>query len=288
MRAMFRPLLAALACLVGACAEPVAMRQEVIRLDAQWRLSTMEEASFERMLDAVRGLGQQPAGDAQRILSIPDLLRVVASNPSSLVRAEALRSAWQLGSDLPSEPWRSNIIDRNEFNRRTQRLDELIGTEDAARNLELVELVDWLGSFHAPTGDGQELRIAIGLAEVVASQAFWRSDELGQVFRMRMASSMHHALVLTTIFAVGDPVPVVREEALASARYLDPTVALGLVEGVLALENDSAVMLAALDSLEQLASRLEPGALRAVLEPLAETTDVAVRLRIRDMLATAS
>ena len=288
MHAPFRPLLAGVLCVVAGCAQPVAMRQEVILLDAQWRMSTMEEASFARMLDAVRGLGRQPAGDAQRILSIPDLLRVVVNNPSSLVRAEALRSAWRLGSEFPSEPWRIDLVDRDEFNRRTERLDELIGAEDAARNLEVVELVDWLGSFHAPSGDGQELRIAIGLAEVVASQALWRNDELGQIFRMRMASSLHHALVLTTLFAVGDPVPVVREEALASAQYLDPIVALGLVEGVLALENDSAVVLAALDSLEQLAPRLEPGSVRAVLEPLAGSTDVAVRLRIRNMLAPAS
>jgi len=264
------------------------MRQDVVRLDAQWRLATMEEASFSRMLDSVRGLGLQPSDDEQRILSIPDLLRVVTSNPSSLVRAEALRSAWMLGSDFPSEAWRVDDVDREEFNLKTQRLDELITGDGAANDPEVLELADWLGSFHAPTGDGQELRVAIGLAEVVASQALWRKDELGEVFRRRMTSSLHHALVLTTLFAVGDPYPVVREEALASAQYLDPTVALRLVEGVLALENDSAVVLAALDSLELLAPRLEPGALRTVLEPLTGSTDVAVRLRIRDILARAS
>jgi hypothetical protein len=288
MHAPIRPLLAGLLCLAAGCAEPVAMRQEVIRLDSQWRLSTMEEASFDRMLTSVRGLGLQPSNDEQRILSIPDLLRVVTSNPSSLVRAEALRSAWMLGSDFPSETWRVDDVDREEFNVKTQRLDELISGDGAPNDPEVLELADWLGSFHAPTGDGQELRVAIGLAEVVASQALWRKDELGDVFRKRMASSLHHALVLTTLFAVGDPYPVVREEALASVQHLDPTVALGLVEGVLALENDSAVVLAALDSLEQLAPRLEPGALRSVLEPLSGTTDVAVRLRIRDILARAS
>jgi len=288
MQAPTRPLLAVLLCLAAACAEPVALRQEVTRLDAQWRLSTMEEASFSRMLDSVRGLGLQPHDDEQRVLSIPELLRIVTSNPSSLVRAEALRSAWILGAHFPSEAWRVDVVDREEFNRKTQRLDELITGEAAANDPEVLELADWLGSFHAPTGDGQELRVAIGLAEVVASQALWRNDELGAVFRRRMSSSLHHALVLTTLFAVGDPYPVVREEALASVQHLDPSVALDLVEGVLALENDSAVVLAALDSLEQLASRLEPGDLRSVLEPLSGTTDVAVRLRIRDILARAS
>jgi hypothetical protein len=288
MFASSRFLAAGLLAGLAACAQPVALRQEVISLDAQWRLSTMEDASFARMLDAIRGLGGQAPGDEQRVLSIPHLLRVVTSNPSSLVRAEALRAAWLLGSGFPSEPWRVDEVDRESFNKKTERLDELIGLEDAGINAEVLELADWLGSFHAPTGDGQELRVAIGLAEVVGSQALWRQDELGAVFRQRMDSSLYHALVLTTLFAVGDPYPVVREEALASARFLDPSVALGLVEGVLALENDSAVVLAALDSLEQLEPRLEPGALRAVLEPLQETTDVAVRLRIRDILARAS
>ena len=46
--------------------------------------------------------------------------------------------------------------------------------------------------------------------------------------------------------------------------------------------------LAALDSLHELAPRLDPEALRGVLEPLRASTDVAVRAQINVLLGPAA
>jgi hypothetical protein len=99
-----------------------------------------------------------------------------------------------------------------------------------------------------------------------------------------MPGSLHHALSVVTQHAAGDAYPVVREEALLSARHLHPDVALRMVTQMLQRESDAAVVLAALDSLEQLASRMDAGSLRPVLAPLAGSSDVAVRKRIRELL----
>jgi hypothetical protein len=99
---------------------------------------------------------------------------------------------------------------------------------------------------------------------------------------------VHHALALVTLRASTDTWPVVREEALESVRYLHPEAALALISGVLGRETDSAVVLAALDSVAILAPRLDAEALRSVLEPLRDSTDVAVRAQVRELLGPAA
>ena len=275
-----------LALLLGGCQSPVEMRQVVIATDAQWREGAMAEGSFANMLSSVQWLGRQPADDAARLAAVPELLRVVLGDPSSLVRAEALRSAWRLAADLPAtEAWRVDPLEREDFNTRTQRLEALMAEDGATIDPETRELAQWLAHFHAPI---EQPSLGVTVSEVVTSQALWRRDALGDVFREELASSLRHALTLATLHAAGDPYPVVREEALASARYLHPDTALSLVSGVLARETDSAVMLAALDSLQAQVGQLQGVDLHAVLEPLQGSTDVAVRQRIRDILALAS
>ena len=284
-----RRLLVLLPCLLPAplagCESPVEMRQVVIATDAQWRDGAMPAGSFEGMLASVQQLGRQPNEDEARLAAVPELLRVLLGDPSSLVRAEALRSAWKLAAGLPIEAWRVDKLEREEFNSRTQRLESLVTEQGAATDQETLDLARWLGHFHAPI---EQPSLAVTVSEVVTSQALWRKDALGGTFRAELGSSLRHALVLATLHAAGDPWPVVREEALTSARYLHPDTALSLVAGVLARETDSTVMLAALDSLQSQARQLQGADLRAVLEPLAGSTDVAVRQRIRDILALAS
>jgi len=305
--------LCALAGGATACSSPLEMRQEVITIDGQWRLGEMPKDSFERMIVAVNGLGKQNEGDENRLLAEPELLRLVLKNPSSLVRADALRSAWLLAAYLPVEPFRVDALEKTEFNTRTQRLEVLIKeADDLAAGLapattapdgatvlgtvpqapvysaETLELAAWLAQFHAPT---EVPEIAVSMSEVVLTQAlsrklrFGEGDRLGQIYGEGMVPSLRHALVLVTLFAAADPYPVVREEALRSARYLHPDNALALVAGVLARENDSAVVLAALESLETIAPRLPAADVQAAVEPLTASTDVAVKIRIRELLA---
>jgi hypothetical protein len=278
--------LVSLAVLLPACASPAETRQEVLRLDAQWRLSTMEAGSFAVMVDSIQRLGNQPEGTEGRIAAIPELLRVVLANPSALVRAEALRAVWSLASSIPPEPWRADAVDREEFNRRTQRLEALVHQAEAPGD-EALELARWLGRFRVPPDSADHLSLSISVAEVILSQALWREDALGEVFRAEMPGSVHHALSVITQHAAGDAYPVVREEALVSARHLHPDVALRMVAEMLQRESDAAVVLAALESLERLAPRLDTAALRPVLAPLVSSSDVAVRQRIHRLLGEA-
>jgi hypothetical protein len=280
-----RPLGLVVVCALHApaCTQPAETRQEVMRLDAEWRLSTMEAGSFQRMLESLRSLGAQAEDTEGRMAAVPELLRVVLKNPSALVRAEALRAAWKLGADLPAEAWRVDDVDRQAFNERTQRLEELVHG-GAPPNAEALELAEWLGAFRVAPDSTDHLSLAISVCEVVLSQALWRRDALGDAFRRQMPGSVHHALSLLTQHAAGDAYPVVREEALLAARHLHPELALRMVAQMLGRESDAAVVLAALDSLEQMAPGMDAAALRPVLAPLAASTDVAVRRRIRGLL----
>jgi len=268
------------------CTSPSEERAEIIRLDAQWRLSSMEEDSFEAMVEAIRGVADQPADDPTRVAAVPELLRVVVKNPSAWVRREALAAAWTLSSALPEpEPVREDALDRADFNARTTRLEELVLQEGDVEAPEALELARWLGAVRAPY---EEVELSISVAEVVVSQSLWRSDALGQAFRDGMAGSLQHALALVTLRASTDTYPVVREAALDAVRHLHPQAALALVSGVMSRETDSAVVLAALDSLAALAPKLDPGVLRGVLGPLEASTDVAVRQQIRILLGPAT
>jgi len=281
MRRPFTPAVVLLAALCG-CTSIAEKRAQIISLDAQWRSGTMEEGSFEQMVEAIRDVGDQSAGDEGRLAAVPELLRIVVKDPSSWVRREALLAAWQLSSALPDPvPVREDQLDKAEFNKRTTRLEEIVLQEGDVDNPEAIELATWLGSVRAPY---EEVELSISVAEVVVSQSLWRTDALGQAFRENMAGCLQHALALVTLRASTDLYPVVREAALESVRHLHPDAALALVAGVLSRETDSVVLLAALDSVAVLAPRLDPEELRTVLEPLRASTDVAVRAQIRALL----
>jgi hypothetical protein len=174
-------------------------------------------------------------------------------------------------------------VDRAAFNERTERLDKLVEGGHVV-DTETLELAQWLGAVRIPPESANHLSLAIGVCEVVLSQSLWRQDALGDVFRAAMPGSVHHTLSLLTQHAAGDAYPVVREEALLAARHLHPDVALRMVAEMLGRESDAAVVLAALDSLEQLAPHMDRAALRPVLAPLSTSTDVAVRRRIRALI----
>jgi hypothetical protein len=281
MRRPFAPAIVLLAALCG-CTSISEERAQIIVLNQQWLYGTMEEGTFEEMVDHIRSVGDQSASDEGRLAAVPELLRIVVKNPSSWVRREALLAAWQLSSALPDPvPVREDQLDRAEFNKRTTRLEEIVLQQGDVDNPEALELASWLGSVRAPY---EEVELSISVAEVVVSQSLWRTDALGQAFRDNMAGCLQHALALVTLRASTDLYPVVREAALESVRHLHPDAALALVAGVLSRETDSAVLLAALDSVAVLAPRLDPQELRTVLEPLRASTDVAVRAQIRALL----
>ncbi len=268
------------------CGSPAELRAQIIQLDAEWRLGEMAEGSFADMVDAIRAVAAQPADEPTRVAAVPELLRIVVKNPSAWVRREALAAAWTLSSGLPEpEPVREDTLDKADFNARTTRLEEIVLLQGDVEAPEALELARWLASVRVPY---EEVELGISVSEVVISQSLWRSDELGQAFREGLPGSLQHALALVTLRASIDAFPVVREAALDAVRHLHPQAALALVSGVLSRETDSAVVLAALDSLAVLAPRLDEASLRGVIEPLKASTDVAVRAQIRALLEPAA
>lgn len=269
---------------LAACSSPVELRQQVIALDASWRIGKLEEGAFEQMLDDLRALAAQSPDDPSRIAGLPDVLRLTLGNPSSLVKADALRTAWALGSELPvPEEWRQDPLDREAFNQKTSRIEELIAGEQAL-DAETLELARWLSEYRVVAENVDHARLAISIAEVVLSQGLWRQDALGEAFRVGLAGSAAHALGLVTLQASRDQEEVVREEALAHAHRLPPELALMLLRELLGRETDSAVVLAALDCIGRIDDRIALDSRRALLQPLADSTDVAVRRRVQGLL----
>ena len=264
------------------CASTLENRQAVIAIDGQWRLGSMGEGSFEEMVDAIRAIARQASPAPDRYAAVPELLRVAIENPSAWVRMEALRAAWTLGRELPATRLHGDALDRKEFNERTRRLEELILDPATANSPESLELAAWLADFRSPP---TEPSLAVTIAEVVLSQALSRDDELGRTLDARMPGSLFHALAVTTLRSASDAYPVVREEALASARHLAPEDALELVAGILQRENDETVVLAALASLATLRAGLPAQRLAEVVGPLTDASDVAVRRRARELMA---
>ncbi len=262
-----------------ACSSPSEQRRDVLAIDAAWRSGSMPPQSNEVMLEALQALGAQRDAD---LASAGTLARIVLQSPSDLARADALRSLWQHASRFTREDWRVDELDSAAFNERARRLEELLDGDAPGPDEELVEMAHWLGNFRFPP---RRMGEALSLAEAVASQAATRTDEAGAAFAEHAEGAMQHAAVLVTLHASGDKAPVVRAEAAIAARYLPPERALLLVAGMLRRESDAQVVFDALDSVEALAPELPPEAVRGVLEPLLDTSDVAVRQRIEDLLA---
>ncbi|MGQ0551945.1 MAG: hypothetical protein ACT4PU_01850 [Planctomycetota bacterium] len=272
------------------CQQSEELRARIISLDRDWRLAEMPQDSFGEMLEAIAELGEHSASNERHLASIPDLLRLVLLNPSAHVRAQALRTAWRLGADLPGEPWRTEPLERKSFNERTARLEALLFAEPAAaeNETELLELAHWLGAFRVEPAGDEELRVALSIAEVSTSRALWDSGPVADAFRRHVAGSLHHALTVLTLHAAYDAYPEVREAALAGARHIEPQLALQLVGGVLEREEDSAVLLAALETAAQLAAAWPGAEVTRLLAPLASSNDVAVRQRVAQILSLAA
>lgn len=271
----------------AACAGPAELRKELIATDASWRVGQMDEDSFERMLESLRALAAQNPSDPERIAGLPDVLRLALANPSALVRAEALRTGWALGSHLPvPETWQQDPLDREGFNQRTARLEELFASGQAL-SPEALELARWISTYRVEAKDVETARLSVSIAEAVISQGLWREDELGAAFRDGLQGSASHALDLVTLQASRDPEAVVREEALAHADRLPGELALQLLKDLLVREKDSAVVLAALDCIGRAYERLPAEAREELLQPLAQSTDVAVRRRVEALLGSS-
>lgn len=286
MRPTVVPLLLVLATLTGCFGGTGAARADALIIHADWTSGVVAEDSMERMRAAIATLG---GADPQNHRALVALCRLAVGSPSNLVRADALRAAWQVGARMPVEDYRVDPVDSDAFNARAMRLDELLEQDPAALDApdaELTELVDWVGGFRFPPG---RLLLALDLADAVSSRAIAHDGTLvGDAFAGHTTGSLRHALVLATLHAAGDGAAVVREEAADSARHLPSEAALLLLAGIVSRETDGQVLFRALDSLEALMPGIDPEESRRLLAPLLDDLDVAVRDRARELSARAS
>ncbi|HZL99645.1 MAG TPA: hypothetical protein VFD43_05260, partial [Planctomycetota bacterium] len=171
--------------------------------------------------------------------------------------------------------------------RKAARIEELVAGEQGLSE-EAIELARWLSSFRIQAENADHVRLSITISEVVLSQGLWRQDALGAAFREGLPGSAAHALDLVTWHSARDEEAVVREEALAHAHRLPPELALTLVRDLLARERDSAVVLAALDCVGRVDSGFTADERRELLQPLSDSTDVAVRRRVQGLLQAST
>lgn len=262
---------------LGACTAPSAHRQAIEATSRAWYSEVLPDDQ-EELLDHVRDLADLgPTGD-DWLVSLALLTQVAFENPSGLVRAEALRAAWVLAAELPAEAIPHEGMPLDEYRATIEHFDALELGAKAEDREELLSVARVLGSYRFPPHPDPRLRhLPLDLAAMVASRASWEDDPaLREAFSLAPASA-RHALSLITLYAADDIDPAVREESLRAARHLDDLAALNLITGALTLEDHAQVLLAAVESLDHLSSRVHRRDVLSTLSQVRQGSDLALR-----------
>jgi len=279
-RLLRRRIAAGLACLAGlglaGCTSPREHRARIEELSALW-VSELPEDSLAEMSEEIRALGDLTPGSPEALLSVPVLARQVQTNPAAIVRCEALRAAWALTAEIPSDPLVASPVTAPEFNAWMERFELLDADEATADGPEMQELARRIGTYRFPPS---KARYAIDLAAVTAVRAWQRRPgAVQQVFAEIAPATIRHALVLVTLQAGDDGAAYVREEALIAARYLHPDTAFKRLGSALAYESDPVLIFAVLDSLEAVGRSAGEASVAALLDEAAASSDAAIRRR---------
>jgi hypothetical protein len=268
---------------LSACASAREQREVMAKTSETWSTELMP-GEQEEVIEAVRALGAQDPDDADSLLSIQALLRQARprGNLSMLVRAEALRAAWSLGSHLTAEPLRADTLTPQEFSERTRLFEQLtVDPTTPPDDPRLLELARFLGTYRFAPGEED---LALDLADLVVSRAlFAQQSPVQSSFLETAPGSVRHALVLMTLRLADDAHGPVRNEALAGARYMHPGPGMDLLAGALGIERDRRVLLTALDSLEALVGQVPAEDLERVLDVLPVDSDLTIRRRVAEV-----
>ncbi len=247
-------------------------RATVKNLTAQMRKGTSDPQALGEIRQTVRALSHMPKGRADVPLIVADLAWAASANPVPLARAEALKSAWLLDAQLDKDAWRVDETNAVDFTASTKRLEKLLLAADPGEDGE--DLARWFSTYRFPVDQRQA---AIDLAEAVATQALVRNDRIGEIFQAQAGPSAHHALVVTTVHLATDASPVVRQQALYSARNLPVSLATRLISDAVSYDSDTLVALSALESLETLLDKVPPVELAQILDLDTTRVDPAIR-----------
>ncbi len=262
---------------LSACTSPSAHRQAIEATSQAWYSEVLPDDQ-EELLDHIRGLADLgPTGD-DWLVSLTLLSQVAFENPSGLVRAEALRAAWALAADLPAEAIPQEDLPLDVYRATIERFDALELGDRAEDREELLAVARDLSSYRfAPHADPRLRHLPLDLAAMVASRASWEDDlALREAFSLAPGSA-RHALSLITLYAADDIDPAVREESLRAARHLHDLAALNLITGALTLEDHAQVLLAAVESLDELSTRVHRRDVLSTLSQVRQGSDLALR-----------
>jgi hypothetical protein len=275
------PRLAALSSLAAglllvACQSSAERLVAIETLEDTW-LTEIPEDSLAEMTENIRGLAGLKPDSPDAMISLPLLLRQAHGSMSFLVRTESLRASWALAREIPVEAFEFTEVAAAEFNEWMDRFEVLDGDPSQRDGDEMLELARRLGLHRFPP---HQARFAVKLSGLVVVRGLQRSESrVQQVFRELAPGSLRHALTLVTLLAASDDVSLVREEAMRSARFLDPDLAVQVLAEAMMGESESEVVFAMLDSIEALAGSLPRAQLRPLLELAGSSSDAAVRLR---------
>ena len=269
---------------MAACTTPSAHRQAIEATSAAWYREVLPDDQ-EELLDHIRELASLGPTSEDWLVSLTLLTRVAFENPSGLVRAEALRAGWALAADLPAEPVPLEGMPLDEYQATVERFGSLDVSAEPADRAELLEVARALASYRfAPHPDPRLRHLPLDLASMAASRACWEDDvALREAFSLAPASA-RHALSLVTLYAADDVDPAVREESLRAAHHLHDLAALNLITGALTLEDHAQVLLAAVESLDRLSTRVHRRDVLSTLSQVRQGSDLALR-QAADVLA---
>jgi hypothetical protein len=274
------------ACLALPACTTGAERRESIQVIAEsWRSEVLAEEQDD-LLDNVRALGAAGREGDDWLLSLTLLARLAFENPSGLVRAESLAAAWKLAADLPTEAVPTSGLEAQALQERMRRFETLDDARQPAQRDEWLALAGGLAAHRfAPSPDPRQRGLALDLCELMVSRAFADEDDsLRRAIEPAASGSARHALSLITLYAADDLDSMVRETALRVVRHLDPPAALNLITGALTIEDDTQVLLAAVDSLGALSDQFSRRDVLATLSGIGRGSDLALR-RAADSLA---
>jgi hypothetical protein len=263
------------------CTSPADRRAAIEEIDISW-ITEMPEGSLADMTEQIRELGKLKPASSEALISLPLLTRQAFQSESAWIRTEALRAAWKLAGPIPVEPLLVTDVPAAEFNEWMHRFEQLDADQELQQGEEIQELALSIASYRFSPS---QTRYAIELAAVTTVRGIQRRDSPVQaVFAGQAPEACRHALSLVTLLAGDDKIDYVREEALRAARHLDPETALRRLAATLTSETDSAVLLALLDSMEDLAQRFGIAPVAELLDYAARSSDAAVRRRAQTIV----
>jgi len=271
--------------LLTACTTPAERRDAIRATHESWNSEVLPEEQSE-LLENLRALGNSGREPDDWLVSLTLVSRLALRNPSGLVRAESLLTAWRLAADLPAEVIPSSGLASDALRQRIRRFEALDDARNPAEQEEWLTLANALAAYRfPPSSDPRERDLPIELCEMLVARAYAAEDDLLlRTIESDTAGSARHSLSLITIYAGDDVDPAVREAALRVARHIDPLAALNLITGALTVEDDTQVVLAAIDSLAALSDQLSRRKLLATLSRIGPGSDLALR-RAADSLA---